>query len=136
MTENEFITNEIIKEVVSNKTSAREALKQRVQEEIDKNRINYADAISIFEASGLFDISGCIIHKGPWVIEYYDDYYSGFMERYKIVYFTDIIDWIYDDEGELQEAYDATGSNEPYDPIKNLYEFAKESNLIGYNFDW
>lgn len=136
MTENEIITNEIIKEVVSNRTSAREALKQRVQEEIDKNRINYADAISIFEASGLFDIGGCIISKGPWVIEYYDDYCSDWIDKYQTIHFTDIIDWIYEDEGELQEAYDAAGLNEPYDPIKDLYEFAKESNLIGYNFDW
>lgn len=136
MTENELITNEIIREVVSNRISAREALKQRVQEEIDKNRINYADAISIFEASGLFDIDDCIIYKGPWVIEYYDDYCSDLIEKYQTIHFTDIIDWIYNDEGELQEAYDAAGLNEPYNPIKDLYEFAKESNLIGYNFDW
>ena len=124
-------------EVKLNKMSARDELKKQVQEELDKQEIDYADAITIFNESGLFEINRSIPNHAPWIVEYFNDNGApGWFHSYETVSFVTIVEWINGDEGELREAYDAIGSNKSYDPIKDIYEYIIKSNKIGYILDW
>ena len=121
-----------VKEIVEGFEKAyaqmREELKEVVQECVDNGELDYADAIEIFKGSRLFNISPYIIEEG--VLSWYN---NGIEEKYRTIYFTEVVDWITDSEGEVTEECDAAGEEDPY---KQLYDYAVKHNIIGYEFDW
>ena len=101
-------SEEIIERLNKNNAYARESLKISVQEGIDKGEIDYAEAIEIFKASRYFDISPYIIEDG--ILSWYN---NGIEEKYRTIYFTEVVDWITDSEGEVTEECDAAGEEDP-----------------------
>ena len=122
---------EIIERLNKSNAYAREGLKIRVQEGIDNSEIDYAEAIEIFKASRYFDIRDYVISEST-VFDMFDNDVSEYMNRGRTVYFTEIIEWIDESEGEVVEACDAAG----VDPYKEIYDYAVKHNVIGYNYDW
>ena len=107
----------------------RENLKEEVQNLIDNEEITYAEAIDIFEASRYFNIRSFVINEG--IFDAYDDYIADWGERGRTIYFSTIISWLDDNEGELTEA--AAGNEDPY---KQIYDYAVKHNVVGYEYDW
>lgn len=109
----------------------RENLKEEVQNLIDNGEITYTEAIQIFEASRYFTVQSYIIGKG--IFDAYDDYISDWGERGRTIYFSTIINWLDENAGELTEAEDAAGNEDPY---KQIYDYAVKHNVVGYEYDW
>lgn len=123
--------NDIVQAFKKERTELREDLKKKVQEWIDNEELDYYGALQIFEASHYFDIRDYVISDGT-VFDMFDEDVSEYMDRGRTVYFTEIIEWIDGSEGEVVEACDAAG----VDPYKEIYDYAVEHDVIGYNYDW
>lgn len=119
-------------------TILRENLKKEVQELIVEKKINYEQAIRIFEDSKLFEIENFIMCEG--IFDVYTDYVSDFMyvNRGETIYFSRISDWINDNEEEgnyVKKAYkDKDVSRE--DLQKEIYDTIVEDNIVGFRYDW
>ena len=124
-------SEEIIERLNKSNAYARESLKICVQKGIDNEEITYAEAIDIFEASHYFDIKSFIIGEG--IFDAYDEYIADWVEKGRTIYFSTIISWLDENEGELTEAEDAAGNEDPY---KQIYDYAVKHNVVGYEYDW
>ena len=129
--------DELVANIIKEREQKREECKKAVQEMIDKNEISYCEALHIFEESRLFEISPFIIAKydGERPIDLLLNEYDESLEyKYQVINFTDVSDWVEWQEGEIEEALDAANITDS--PHKILYDYAVESNYIGYTFDW
>lgn len=118
----------------------REDLKKDVQQLIDEKKINYEQAIRIFEDSKLFEIKGFIITNG--IFDVYTDYISGsWVNRCETIYFSQISDWINedyideDDDEDFLKAYKDKNVNRE-DLQKEIYDTIINDNIVGFIFDW
>jgi hypothetical protein len=130
-------TEELIANLREDRERKREECKKAVEEMLDNKEISYCDALNIFEESRLFEISPFIIAKydGERPIDLLLNEYDESLEyKYQVINFTDVSDWIEWQEGEIEEALDAADITDS--PHKILYDYAVESNYIGYTFDW
>lgn len=123
---------EILFKIRYTRLNMREDLKKRIKEYIDNEDMDYAEAVITMKESQLFDIAPFVLSHtdNGSIFDIYDEHLE---DKYSTVYFTDIICWIEDQEGEVQEACDAAGEDDPY---KQLYDYAMEHDTIGYVFDW
>lgn len=117
----------------------REDLKKDVQQLIDEKKINYEQAIRIFEDSKLFEIEGFIMTNG--IFDVYTDYISGsWVNRCETIYFSQISDWINegyadeDDEDFLKTYKDKNITKE--DLQKEIYDMIVNDNIVGFIYDW
>ena len=127
---------ELIAEMSRIRIEKREEFKEAIQDLVDKEELDYAEAIQVMKESRLFEVS-------PYILGYADgdrpidillnEYDKDIEGKYQTIWFTDITDWIDWSEGEVQEALDAAGIEDPY---KLLYDYVMETNYIGYKFDW
>ena len=127
----------LIADLREDRERKREECKKAVQEMLDNKEISYCDALNIFEESRLFEVSSFIIAKydGERPIDLLLNEYDESLEyKYQVIMFSDVSDWVEWQEGEIQEALDAADITD--DPDKILYDYAVETNYIGYTFDW
>ena len=127
---------QLISNILKKREADREEFKKEIQALVNEEEISYADAIKLMEESRLFEIHPFILgnHTDSQIDILFDEYDEDFEDRYATIHFTDISDWIEWSEGEVEEALDAAGVTE--DPFKLLYDYAMETNYIGYKFDW
>jgi hypothetical protein len=126
---------EFLKPYKNSLSNLREKLKKEVQQLIDEKKINYEQAIRIFEHSDLFGIESYLINIG--IFDVYTDYISGYWaSRYETIYFSDISDWINDDDSDsfLKEVYDKSVNKE--DLQKEIYDTIISDNIVGFKYDW
>lgn len=126
---------EFLKPYKNSLSNLREKLKKEVQQLIDEKKINYEQAIRIFEHSDLFGIESYLINIG--IFDVYTDYISGYWaNRYETIYFSDISDWINDDDNDsfLKEVYDKSVNKE--DLQKEIYDTIISDNIVGFKYDW
>lgn len=126
---------EFLKPYKESLSNLREKLKKEVQQLIDEKKINYEQAIRIFEHSDLFGIESYLINIG--IFDVYTDYISGYWaNRYETIYFSDISDWINDDDSDsfLKEVYDKNVNKE--DLQKEIYDTIISDNIVGFKYDW
>lgn len=130
---------EFLKPYKERLSNLREDLKKDVQQLINEKKINYEQAISIFEDSKLFEIEGSIMTNG--IFDVYTDYISGsWVNRYETIYFSQITDWINedyideDDEDFLKAYKDKNVSRE--DLQKEIYDTIINDNIVGFIYDW
>ena len=126
---------EFLKPYKESLSNLREKLKKEVQKLVDEKKINYEEAIRIFENSELFGIETYLINTG--IFDVYTDYISGYWaNRYETIYFSDISDWInYDDSDSfLKEVYDKNVNKE--DLQKEIYDTIINDNIVGFKYDW
>lgn len=126
---------EFLKPYKNSLSNLREKLKKEVQQLIDEKKINYEQAIRIFEHSDLFGIKAYLINIG--IFDVYTDYISGYWaNRYETIYFSDISDWINDDDSDsfLKEVYDKSVNKE--DLQKEIYDTIISDNIVGFKYDW
>ena len=126
---------EFLKPYKNSLSNLREKLKKEVQQLIDEKKINYEQAIRIFEHSDLFGIEAYLINIG--IFDVYTDYISGYWaNRYETIYFSDISDWINDNDSDsfLKEVYDKSVNKE--DLQKEIYDTIISDNIVGFKYDW
>lgn len=126
---------EFLKPYKNSLSNLREKLKKEVQQLIDEKKINYEQAIKIFEHSDLFGIKAYLINEG--IFDVYTDYISGYWaNRRETIYFSDISDWINDDDSDsfLKEVYDKSVNKE--DLQKEIYDTIVNDNIVGFIYDW
>lgn len=126
---------EFLKPYKESLSNLREKLKKEVQKLVDEKKINYEEAIRIFEHSELFGIETYLINIG--IFDVYTDYISGYWaNRYETIYFSDISDWINDDDNDsfLKEVYDKNVNKE--DLQKEIYDTIISDNIVGFKYDW
>lgn len=126
---------EFLKPYKNSLSNLREKLKKEVQQLIDEKKINYEQAIRIFEHSDLFGIESYLINIG--IFDVYTDYISGYWaNRYETIYFSNISDWINDDDSDsfLKEVYDKNVNKE--DLQKEIYDTIISDNIVGFKYDW
>ena len=117
-------------------SNLRENLKKEVQQLIDEKKISYEQAIKIFEYSELFEIETYIITEG--IFDVYTDYASDrlWFNRHETIYFSQITDWIDDDdEGCITEICEEKGITKE-DLQKEIYDTIVNDNIIGFKYDW
>ena len=124
---------ELIAEMSRTRIEKREEFKEAIQDLVDKEELDYAEAIQVMKESRLFEVSPYILTSNGPIDILFEEYNEHCEDKYVTVYFTDIVDWIDWSEGEIQEALDAAGIEDPY---KLLYDYVMETNYIGYVFDW
>lgn len=126
---------EFLKPYKERLSNLREDLKKEVQQLIDEKKINYEQAIRIFEDSKLFEIEGFIMTNG--IFDVYTDYISGsWVNRCETIYFSQISDWINDDdEGCITEICKEKGVTKE-DLQKEIYDTIISDNIIGFIYDW
>ena len=124
---------ELIAEMSRIRIEKREEFKETIQNLVDKGELDYAEAIQVMKESRLFEVSPYILTSNEPIDILFEEYNEHCEDKYVTVYFTDIVDWIDWSEGEVQEALDAAGIEDPY---KLLYDYVMETNYIGYVFDW
>lgn len=132
--------DEFLKPYKERLSNLREDLKKDVQQLIDEKKINYEQAIRIFEDSKLFEIEGFIMTNG--IFDVYTDYISGsWINRCETIYFSQISDWINedyidedDDENFLKAYKDKNVSRE--DLQKEIYDTIINDNIVGFIYDW
>lgn len=126
---------EFLKPYKERLSNLREKLKKEVQQLIDKKEINYEEAISIFEYSELFGIEDYIMKNGIFG-EYTDYIEGGYTDRYEIIYFGQISDWINDDyDGDVIEICENKGVTKE-DLQKEIYDTIVSDNIVGFKYDW
>ena len=111
-------------------------LKKEVQQLIDEKKINYEQAIEIFENSKLFEIETFIIDDGIFGV--YSDYISErlWVDRHETIYFSHISDWINDDyKGCVTEIYKDEDITKE-DLQKEIYDTIVNDNIVGFIYDW
>lgn len=123
--------DEFLKPYKEHLFNLRENLKKDVQQLIDEGKISYEQAINIFEDSKLFEIKSFIICEG--IFDVYTDDISGYVNRCETIYFSQVIDWINDSEGEVLEVYNAISDKDPY---KEIYDTVIDDNIVGFKYDW
>lgn len=123
--------DEFLKPYKEHLFNLRENLKKDVQQLINEGKISYEQAINIFEDSKLFEIKSFIICEG--IFDVYTDDISGYVNRCETIYFSQVIDWINDSEGEVLEAYNAISDKDPY---KEIYDTVIDDNIVGFKYDW
>lgn len=123
--------DEFLKPYKEHLFNLRENLKKDVQQLINEGKISYEQAINIFEDSKLFEIKSFIICEG--IFDVYTDDISGYINRCETIYFSQVIDWINDSEGEVLEAYNAISDKDPY---KEIYDTVIDDNIVGFKYDW
>lgn len=126
---------EFLKPYKNSLSNLREKLKKEVQQLIDEKKINYEQAIRIFEDSKLFEIEGFIMTNG--IFDVYTDYISGsWVNRCETIYFSQISDWINDDDSDsfLKEVYDKNVNKENLQ--KEIYNTVIDDNIVGFKYDW
>lgn len=113
----------------------REDLKKDIQQLIDEKKINYEQAIRIFEDSKLFEIEGFIMTNG--IFDVYTDYISGsWVNRCETIYFSQISDWINEDyDGNVTEICENKGVTKE-DLQKEIYDTIINDNIVGFIYDW
>jgi hypothetical protein len=121
-------------------SNLREDLKKDVQQLIDEKKINYEQAIRIFEDSKLFEIEGFIMTNG--IFDVYTDYISGsWINRCETIYFSQISDWINegyvdeDDDEDFLKAYKDKNITKE-DLQKEIYDTIISDNIVGFIYDW
>lgn len=122
---------QIIEELNDKRIQLREDLKEKVQKWIDSGELDYYDAICIFEASKYFETSSYILNDG--ILEQYNEDISDYGVRYRTIYFSDVLEWITDNEEGIQEAYNSAGGG---DPFEELYKYAIDNDTVSYIYDW
>jgi len=126
--------DEFLKSYEERLSNLRENLKKDVQQLIDEKKINYEQAIRIFEDSKLFEIKGLIIYKG--IFDVYTDYAGDWANRCETIYFSQISDWINDDyEGCITEICKEKGVTKE-DLQKEIYDTIISDNIVGFIYDW
>ena len=121
---------QIIEELNEKRIQLREDLKNKVQKWIDAGELDYYNAIHIFEASKYFETSCFILNDG--ILEQYNEYISDYGARYSTIRFSDVLEWIIDNE-EIQEAYNSAGGG---DIFEELYKYAIDNDTVSYVYDW
>lgn len=113
----------------------REDLKKDIQQLIDEKKINYEQAIRIFEDSKLFEIESFIMTNG--IFDVYTDYISGsWVNRCETIYFGQISDWINEDyDGNVTETCENKGVTKE-DLQKEIYDTIVNDNIVGFIYDW
>lgn len=126
---------DILKSYKERLSNLREDLKKEVQQLIDEKKINYEQAISIFEYSELFGIKSFIICDG--IFDAYTDYISGsWVNRCETIYFSQISDWINEDyDGNVTEICENKGVTKE-DLQKEIYDTIINDNIVGFIYDW
>lgn len=117
-------------------SNLREDLKKEVQQLIDEKKINYEQAIEIFENSKLFEIKSFIICDG--IFDVYTDFVSDrlWVNRHEIIYFSQISDWINEDyDGNVTEICENKGVTKE-DLQKEIYNTIISDNIVGFIYDW
>lgn len=122
---------QVIKELNDKRIQLRKDLKEKVQKWIDSGELDYYNAIRIFEASKYFEISSYILDDG--ILEQYNEDIAGYGERYRTIRFSDVLEWITDNEEDIQEAYNSAGGG---DPFEELYKYAVDNDTVSYIYDW
>lgn len=122
---------QVIKELKDKRTQLREDLKEKVQKWIDAGELDYYNAIRIFEASKYFETSCYILNDG--ILEQYNENIAGYGERYRTIYFSDVLEWVADNEEGIQEAYNSAGGG---DIFEELYKYAVDNDTVSYIYDW
>lgn len=122
---------QIIEELNDKRIQLRKDLKEKVQKWIDSGELDYYDAIRIFESSKYFETSSYILDDG--ILEQYNEDISDYGVRYRTIYFSDVLEWITDNEEGIQEAYNSTGGG---DPFEELYKYAVDNDTVSYIYDW
>lgn len=127
--------DEFLKPYKERLSNLREDLKKDVQQLIDEKKINYEQAIRIFEDSKLFEIEGFIMTNG--IFDRYTDYISGsWVNRYETIYFSQISDWINDDyDGYVIKICENKGVTKE-DLQKEIYDTIINDNIVGFIYDW
>lgn len=126
---------EFLKPYKERLSNLREDLKKEVQQLIDEKKINYEQAIRIFEDSKLFEIEGFIMTNG--IFDVYTDYISGsWVNRCETIYFSQISDWINEDyEGCVTKICEEKGVTKE-DLQKEIYDTIVNDNIVGFKYDW
>ena len=122
---------QIIEELNDKRVQLREDLKEKVQKWIDSGELDYYNAIRIFEASKYFETSSYILDDG--ILEQYNEDISDYGVRYRTIYFSDVLEWITDNEEGIQEAYNSAGGG---DIFEELYKYAIDNDTVSYIYDW
>lgn len=122
---------QIIEELNNKRIQLREDLKEKVQKWIDSGELDYYDAIRIFESSKYFETSSYILNDG--ILEQYNEDIAGYGERYRTIYFSDVLEWVADNEEGIQESYNSTGGG---DIFEELYKYAVDNDTVSYIYDW
>ena len=132
--------DEFLKPYEERLSNLREDLKKEVQQLIDEKKINYEQAIRIFEDSKLFEIEGFIMTNG--IFDVYTDYISGsWVNRCETSYFSQISDWINkgyvdeDDDEDFLKAYKDKNITKE-DLQKEIYDTIVNDNIVGFIYDW
>lgn len=121
---------QVIKELNDKRIQLRKDLKEKVQKWVDAGELDYYNAILIFETSKYFETDCFLIDDG--ILEQYNEYIADYGERYSTIYFSDVLEWITNNE-EIQEAYNSAGGG---DPFEELYKYAIDNDIISYVYDW
>ena len=121
---------QVIEELNNKQAQLRKDLKEKVQKWIDAGELDYYDAIRIFEASKYFETDCFIIDDG--ILKYYNEHIADYGERYRTIHFSDVLEWITDNE-EIQEAYNSADGG---DPFEELYKYVVDNDIISYVYDW
>lgn len=126
--------DEFLKSYKERLSNLREDLKKDVQQLIDEKKINYEQAIRIFEDSKLFEIEGSIICEG--IFDVYTDYGGDWFNRHETIYFEQISDWIDDDyKGCVTKICEEKGVTKE-DLQKEIYDTIINNNIVGFIYDW
>lgn len=126
---------EFLKPYKERLSNLREDLKKEVQQLIDEKKINYEQAIRIFEDSKLFEIEGFIMTNG--IFDIYTDCISGsWVNRYETIYFSQISDWINDDSDDYLEKVYKDKNITKEDLQKEIYDTIISDNIVGFIYDW
>lgn len=126
---------EFLKPYKERLSNLREDLKKEVQQLIDEKKINYEQAIRIFEDSKLFEIEGFIMTNG--IFDVYTDCISGsWVNRYETIYFSQISDWINDDSDDYLEKVYKDKNITKEDLQKEIYDTIISDNIVGFIYDW
>ena len=131
--------DEFLKPYEERLSNLREDLKKDIQQLIDEKKINYEQAIRIFEDSKLFEIEGFIMTNG--IFDVYTDYISGsWVNRCETIYFSQISDWINEgyvdeDEEDFLKAYKDKNITKE-DLQKEIYDTIVNDNIVGFIYDW
>lgn len=126
--------DEFLKPYKEHLFNLRENLKKDVQQLIDEGKINYEQAINIFENSKLFEIKSFIIREG--IFDVYTDDISGYVNRCETIYFSQVIDWIDDNyEDYVTKICEEKGVTKE-DFQKEIYDTIINDNIVGFKYDW
>lgn len=129
------IADKVISEIKSNREKSREEFKVALQGMVDRGEVEYSEAIRIMEESRLFEVSSFILgkHESKEPIDMIFNWYDNGLEyKYQVIMFSDIVEWMDYIKDEVTEEFNAIDTN----PYKVLYDYAMETNYIGYTFDW